>query len=150
MLQGSYRGIKILLRSQATAWPLRRTPRCRGRRRQERPRSQNLRSRSERCNGRNTVILVDYLCHCDVLCLFIFFALQIYKKHITKTIAISMIIKEIAIPFYLFCRHLAFQYLVENNGDFLTKWAYSWIWLKIPAIFEPNLQIQRDVGESVL
>ena len=46
-----------------------------------------------------------------------------------------MIIKEIAIPFYLFCRHLAFQYLVENNGDFLTKWAYSWIWLKIPAIF---------------
>ena len=46
-----------------------------------------------------------------------------------------MIIKEIAIVFCLFCRHLAFQYLVENNGDFLTKWAYSWIWLKIPAIF---------------
>ena len=61
-----------------------------------------------------------------------------------------MIIKEIAIPFYLFCRHLAFQYLVENNGDFLTKWTYSWIWLKIPAIFEPNLQVQRDLGESVL
>ena len=83
------------------------------------------------------------------VCLY-FFALQIYKKHITKTIAISMIIKEIAIVFCLFCRHLAFQYLVENNGDFLTKWTYSWIWLKIPAIFEPNLLVQWDGGESVL
>ena len=62
-----------------------------------------------------------------------------------------MIIKEIAISFdNVISQYLAFQYLVENNGDFLTKWTYSWIWLKISAIFEPNLQIQRDVGESVL
>ena len=62
-----------------------------------------------------------------------------------------MIIKEIAISFdNVISQYLAFQYLVENNGDFLTKWTYSWIWLKISAIFEPNLQAQRDVGESVL
>ena len=49
-----------------------------------------------------------------------------------------MIVKGIAISFHPFCRHLAFQYLVEKSGDFSTKWTYFWIWLKIPAIFEPN------------
>ena len=62
-----------------------------------------------------------------------------------------MIIKEIAIFFdNVIFQYLAFQYLVEKSRAFSTKWTYFWIWLKIPAIFEPNLQVQRDLGESVL
>ena len=62
-----------------------------------------------------------------------------------------MIIKEIAIFFdNVIFQYLAFQYLVEKSRAFSTKWTYFWIWLKIPTIYEPNLQVQRDVGESAL